>query len=101
MCKCKDIEFGSYKRQVSMKDPFNSRKRNDGWVCVDVCICQEIAELWLLEIPTIESCCGHNKKDGYIMVNKKDKVKMIKLGYKKTDWKADNLICFYPKLTIC
>ena len=98
MCKCKNILIGSYDRQVSMKDPFNTRNRNDGWVCIDICICQEIAELWYRGIKTYESCCGHNKSRGYIMVGEEDKNKMKELGYRQDkNWKEDNLFCFFPK----
>lgn len=81
MCKCINIAMGSYNRQVSMKDPFNSRKRKDGWVCIDICLCQEIAELWYSGIETLESCCGHNKTNGYIMVQNNSIQKMYDLGY--------------------
>jgi hypothetical protein len=91
MCQCKNVSIGSYDRQVSMKDPFNSRKRHDGWVCIDVCICQQIAELWYQGIKTVESCCGHNINQGYIMVYKEDFDKMIKLGYKENkEWNSKN-----------
>jgi len=99
MCNCKNIYIGNYKRQVSMKDPFNTRNRNDGWVCIDICICQEIAELWNNGIRTIESCCGHNTKDGYIITLIEDKEKMMRLGYtrhKQWDHSEKTLTCFYP-----
>lgn len=103
MCKCKDIEIGSYGRQTSMRDPFNSRKRNNGWVCIDTCIIQEIAELWHLGIRTYESCCGHNKTKGYIMVLKEDYERMKSLGYvPDEDWNygSEKLIIFYPKVNL-
>ena len=100
MCECKDIEIGGYKRQVGMRDPFNARKSNDGWVFIDICICKEIAELWFGGIKTYESCCGHNKgRKGYIMIGKEDRYRMRRLGYKednKWDGRGD-LRCFYPK----
>lgn len=79
-----------------MKDPFNSRNRHNGWVCIDICICQEIAELWNSGIPTYESCCGHNKKEGYIMVLEKDIDKMKKLGYKEHKMKDGRKNFFIP-----
>lgn len=53
----------------------------DKWVCIDTCLVQEIAELWYLDIETIECCCGHNKNVGYILVSEKHKKKMTQLGY--------------------
>ena len=104
MCKCFNVPFGSYERQVQMKDPFNSRKKHDGWVCIDICICQEIAELWHRGIKTYESCCGHNKDRGYIMVTTDDFQKMKEIeGYEEDEsWNRKNrdskLRVFYPKL---
>ena len=101
MCKCKNIKIGSYDRQTSMKDPFNTRNRNGGWVCVDTCLVQEIAELWYQGIKTVESCCGHNKTKGYIMVLREDYDRMIGLGYKPdNEWNgnSEKLAIFYPKI---
>ena len=93
MCNCKNISIGSYKRQTSMRTPKGK------WVCIDTCLVQEIAELWYLGIETIECCCGHNQKDGYIIVKKEYYNKMIQLGYKPDEyWNAQNQdaigICF-------
>jgi len=64
-----------------MKSPFV--RRNEGWVCVDICLSREIAELWHLGINTVESCCGHNKRLGYIAVSGEDISKMEGLGYER------------------
>lgn len=97
MCKCNNIEIGSYKRQTSMKDPFNFRNRHNGWICIDTCLVQEIVELWYLGIKTIECCCGHNKNKGYIMTLKSDYKKMIDLGYKEDiGYNNDEFSCFIP-----
>lgn len=102
MCKCKNIDFGSYDRQISVKDPFNSRGKKDGWISIDICLIQEIAELWYKGIKTYECCCGHNKDRGYIMVDKKNFRKMEKLGYepiKEWNKKSNSFLrCFYPIL---
>jgi hypothetical protein len=79
-CFCKDVDFGSYDHQVSMKCPLI--ERNDGWVCIDVCIATEIAELWHKGIKTLNSCCGHQKLQPTVIVDEKDEPKMIELGYK-------------------
>lgn len=77
-CNCKNIEIWSYDRQTSMKMP--TWKKN-GWVCVDTCIVQEVAELWQLWITTTWCCCGHNKNIWFIWVVKDDISKMKKLWY--------------------
>ena len=61
-----------------MRMPFGKK-----WVCIDTCLVQEIAELWHLGIPTIESCCGHNKQSGYIAVSEEKHEQMIWLGYER------------------
>lgn len=35
---------------------------------VDACIADIIAEIWDKGVETVESCCGHGKMDGYIML---------------------------------
>ncbi|GAH50580.1 unnamed protein product, partial [marine sediment metagenome] len=49
---------------------------------IDNCILEEIKFLWSKGIQTIESCCGHNKQQGYICVIPEAIKKMEKLGYK-------------------
>lgn len=93
MCKCQNISFGSYERTTSMKAPFIQRL--DGWVCIDTCLVQEIAELWHLGVETIESCCGHNKNSGYIAVQKKFIQQMLDLGYRH---EGNGEEFFIPKL---
>lgn len=83
MCKCKNIEIQSYDRQTSMKMP--TWRRKDGWVCIDTCLVQEIAELWQLWIKTTWCCCWHNRKDWvpwFIGVIDQDIQKMKDLWYK-------------------
>ena len=75
MCDCKNIDPGSYDNQILIVT-----KRHKS-ICVDKCIADEIRGLWSLGIDTVESCCGHNKQNGYIMVLLKDAKKMITLGY--------------------
>ncbi len=75
LCTCVDIDFGTYKRAVSMKTPEGKL------VGIDVCIAREIGELWLAGIKTINSCCGHGKLPPSVIVAQKDIGKMEELGY--------------------
>lgn len=87
MCDCKNINFGTFKNSTGLITPQGERK----WI--DNCILPEILELWYKGIPTIESCCGHNKHTGYIAVYDFDIHKMYAMGYveeSRTD-------LFYPK----
>ncbi len=81
MCSCKDIKMGSYTRQASM---LMKRGKWEKRVGIDVCLVQEIAELWYKGIETIESCCGHNVAPSYIaVVNEYEYIEKMKvLGYK-------------------
>lgn len=83
MCKCINIEIQSYDNQTVLQYPkwFKSEKtvRSAG---IDNCILKEIKQLWRLRIQTVESCCGHNKAQGYITVLEKYSNRMIELGYK-------------------
>lgn len=55
MCRCKNIEMGSFDNQIRLITP---EGKNVG---IDRCIAEEIKELWKSGIRTIASCCGHNK----------------------------------------
>jgi hypothetical protein len=70
---------------------YDARKRVVG---IDICLIPEILILWKKNIITIESCCGHNSRRGYIMVEENHVCDMIILGYEQ-DPKREN--CFYPK----
>lgn len=37
-------------------------------VCIDACIAETIANLWGLGLPTLNSCCGHNKSRPEIII---------------------------------
>jgi hypothetical protein len=85
-CHCKNVDFGSYDNQVSMKNPFGVRK--DGWVCIDVCIASEIGYLWNQGIETFNSCCGHQKLEPSVIVSEDCIKKMYELGYKISSIKS-------------
>ena len=82
MCKCINVEIQSYDNQTVLEYPewFESSKeiRSAG---IDNCLLEEIKSLWKSGIQTVESCCGHNKAEGYISVLERDAGHMLRLGY--------------------
>lgn len=84
-CFCHDVGFGEYSHQVVMRLPFDNvdmlgeAKSSD--VCIDVCLASEIAELWHLGIMTTNSCCGHQKIRGTVIVAHEHEDRMRGLGY--------------------
>lgn len=76
---CVDADLGSYRNQVAMYPPERLGLR--GPIGVDLCLASEIAGLWARGIRTVESCCGHGKQSGYIMVRSEDREAMESLGY--------------------
>lgn len=85
MCKCNNVELGSYDNQVTLKRPEHMQGRQEGssgdTICVDACIENEIKWLWELGVHTTGCCCGHNKIDGFIGVIDSDIDFMLELGY--------------------
>lgn len=95
MCKCLNVEIGTYKNQVSLYVPeenhtmseyMNNRRKvglsKGRLICVDRCLMNEIIYLWKKGIRTTGCCCGHNKLLGFIGVFEEDIQKMKDLGYK-------------------
>lgn len=84
MCKCVNVELQSYDNQrlVYYPDWFVSEKKHR-CASIDNCILVEILGLWKQGIQTTESCCGHNKVQGYISVleTPENFEKMKELGY--------------------
>lgn len=39
-------------------------------VCIDFCIVDDIKKLWSNNIPTLNSCCGHNESPKSVVVDK-------------------------------
>lgn len=89
MCRCKDVEVGSYANEVMLNVPKHMLPLRDilgdikdcDYVAVDCCLVSEIKELWLNGISTTGCCCGHNKVPPYIGVTEKDVETMISMGY--------------------
>jgi GT2 family glycosyltransferase len=114
-CKCENVEYGDYSRQVSILAPFiiidslgepkptidfmeKGETKKGTWISIDICLAKEIAELWHLGIETTGCCCGHNKGFGYIGVLDKYIPKMLELGYKTAPGHTpDRKDEFYPK----
>ncbi len=83
MCKCNNIEIGSYENQTVLDYPEWFKSEKEILSCgIDNCLVDEIKDLWSQGIQTIESCCGHNKVQGYISVLEDHAHLMVDLGYK-------------------
>ena len=50
-------------------------------VSIDICISDEIQNLWKQGIKTLGCCCGHGRKLGFIQVDKTSIKDMEDLGY--------------------
>lgn len=91
MCKCVNVQMGSFANQVVLSIPEHMKQYRDNRVadglspnvCIDRCIAEEIKHLWSLGIHTRGSCCGHNKQSGMINVADESINKMFILGYKE------------------
>ncbi|HEJ7836565.1 TPA: hypothetical protein SMH97_004061 [Serratia marcescens] len=55
---------------VILEVPDNIRRYTDGRerVCIDACIADAILHLWERGLPTLNSCCGHNKHEPQIII---------------------------------
>lgn len=52
-------------------------------ICVDPCLAPILMYLWKNNIKTYGCCCGHNSYDATIIVELKQKDKLLELGYDK------------------
>ncbi len=80
-CECQGVEIQSYKNQIWVHAPAHMPKANG--YCIDLCIVQEIMQLWMLGITTTGCCCGHQKVEPYIGVSDEDCETMQELGYQE------------------
>lgn len=55
---------------VVMTVPDHIRQHTDGreTVCIDACISDAISSLWERELPTLNSCCGHNRQEPSVII---------------------------------
>lgn len=86
MCKCVNVEPGSYSNQVVLVPPLPLRMNAPGGrvrrtVCIDACLVDEIQELWSRGVRTTGCCCGHNIGPAFIGVVDDDIELMEALGY--------------------
>ena len=73
---CETSKLGCYR--CTIKPPFHHN------LTCDLCLEQELFELWKSGVHTISSCCGHGSVPPYIQVLNGDSVqKMHELGYKE------------------
>lgn len=85
MCRCKNIEVGSYENQITLPRPPHMNGHKEGSenenLCLDACIAAEVRGLWRKGIITTGCCCGHNKQPPYIGVIESQIPEMKALGY--------------------
>ena len=89
-CTCEDVDFGTYEAAVCVVLPCEARVGNQMVATIDVCILPEIKALWDRGIPTVASCCGHNRIAGSIIVPEEYAGRMDALGYRR-DRRQDSL----------
>lgn len=92
-------EFGVYDGKIYLQFPSHMLSENGGFYTskqgclIDICIANEIKELWDKGVSTYGSCCGHGVAHGMINVDKKDVEKMVSMGY---DYHPDIKEDFHP-----
>lgn len=100
-CDCEDVKIGTHEATVAVELPghmseYRQARVEDGLspkVSIDRCLVPEVRKLWGQGVSTRGSCCGHNKKPGYIAVAEEDVPKMKRLGYKS--YPHPNQDCFF------
>lgn len=95
ICNCINIDAQSYDRQIWLHAPAHMPKENG--YCIDLCIAQEITQLWMSGITTTGCCCGHNMVGGYIGVEESGIGKMVELGYEHYEHPDGQKGYFKPK----
>lgn len=88
-------EFGTYKGNVYLDFPEHMLLVNGGFYhtkvgcLVDICIADEIKDLWNKGISTYASCCGHGLIASSVIVDRKDVNVMKSLGYVRNESRND------------
>lgn len=77
MCNCKNVELGSFDKQIEIYHQALGRK-----IWVDTCIAEEVIELLSNGVKITGSCCGHNKTIPSIVVAPESIPLMEAMGYK-------------------
>lgn len=89
MCRCIDVEFGTYEAAVPVATPEFMRGKSYGCYHVpevadiDECILPQIEALWAQEIITTGCCCGHNKTPPTVTVAPECVDQMEALGFNR------------------
>lgn len=80
--------MGSYDNQIQINNlpthirAFKAKLGGDPKsICLDVCIAEEVQDLWELGFTTTGCCCGHNKLEPFIGVIDQDIPRMKAMGY--------------------
>lgn len=96
-CDCINVEAGSYSNTVIlgyypiMREYAGNRIASglSGYgICVDKCIADQVIYLWEHGVKTYGSCCGHNKKQGFINVGE-DFNKAVAMGFEPYIFEGD------------
>lgn len=89
---CNHSEIQNYECMVQV--PFGKR------FCCDMCLEEELFDLWGKGVHTVGSCCGHGKMQAYIQVDGVDAVvKMNEMGYELLPEESSGCgkNCYKPK----
>lgn len=82
MCDCVNIQFGRFgikeQNRTSVLACYGKKQK------IANCILDELQDLWKQGILTNASCCGHNKKNGGIVVDESFIRQMKLMGYVKS-----------------
>ena len=98
MCNCVDIHVGTFENQTLLGYYPIMRKYRDNRVAaglsgdgipVDICIVDQVIELWKGGVRTYGCCCGHNKVDPFINVDPDDFQKALELGFEPYEYPYD------------
>ncbi len=80
-------ELGNYEYMIALPIPEHMKEINGGFytskthVYIDLCLVEEIQNLWSKGIHTFGCCCGHGKQNGSVLVPKKQESEMLSMGY--------------------
>ena len=103
MDNCPNYYGADWKQQICLDFPQHMYKENGGYYiekdscCVDVCMKEEILNLWDKGVCTCGCCCSHGIIQGYIDIIEEHIPKMLELGYIQIQRKDDKKYSFDAK----
>lgn len=106
MCKCVNVEMGSYDNQVMLDVPsfmypikncLGEIKPNQK-ICVDRCLVPIIRLLWDNKIATENCCCGHNVQKPTIIIDEKYIPQLMRLGFSHFSHSRYGLLDVYVEI---